>query len=163
MHYLDQQGNYYTGERAPGGIEVNSKPSSGHTIKENWRTNIPDVWELKISTLHLSLNAKIDTKTQQLISVGFTFDGKQFSLSDNAQRKLLILQNLITMNALDPQTPMSALDDSVYMLARENAQAFVAAGYARLSGLIQSGTALKGQVLAAESEEEVNAIQDTRE
>lgn len=49
MHYIDQQGSYYTGEKAPGGIEVNPRPSSAHVLKAEWKTQIPDVWEYAFS------------------------------------------------------------------------------------------------------------------
>lgn len=60
MHYLDQQGNYYTGEQAPGGISVDPKPSSNYKIKATWKSSIPDVWELDLSGFKTSLIVKLN-------------------------------------------------------------------------------------------------------
>lgn len=60
MHFLDQQGNYYSGEKAPGGIEVSAKPSANYKLKEDWRSQIPDVWEFDLGILKASLLSKIN-------------------------------------------------------------------------------------------------------
>lgn len=71
MYYLDQQGNYYTGEKASGGISVNQKPSINHRLKEDWKTQIPDVWEFDSQVLKQKLIQKAmddyDTEHQTLI------------------------------------------------------------------------------------------------
>lgn len=59
MHYLDQQGNYYTGEKAPGGIEVNLRPSSDYVLKADWKAQIPDVWEYGIATARATASAAL--------------------------------------------------------------------------------------------------------
>lgn len=50
MHYLDQQGNYYTGEQAPGGIAISPRPSAAYTLKTDWKSQLSDVWELNLSS-----------------------------------------------------------------------------------------------------------------
>ena len=50
MHYLDQQGNYYTGEQAPGGIAISPRPSIAYALKADWKSHLPDVWELSLSS-----------------------------------------------------------------------------------------------------------------
>lgn len=72
MHYLDQQGNYYTGEKAPGGIEINAKPSGSHKLRADWKFCIPNVWELdldglKQSKITLILN-EADLKFNEILS-----------------------------------------------------------------------------------------------
>lgn len=60
MHYLDQTGNYYIGEQAPGGISVNAKPSANYKLKEDWKTQIPDVWEFDLLGFKTSLVDKLN-------------------------------------------------------------------------------------------------------
>ncbi len=45
MFFIDPTGNYYTGEKIPGSIEVPARPSSAHTLKQDWASVAPDVWE----------------------------------------------------------------------------------------------------------------------
>jgi hypothetical protein len=69
--YIDSQGNYYTGEKVPGGIEVNAKPSANYKLKSDWTTQIPDVWEYDIEGAKVKLiqEAKdsFDDSHQELI------------------------------------------------------------------------------------------------
>jgi hypothetical protein len=162
MHYLDQTGNYYIGERAPGGISVNAKPSKNYKLKANWKTSTPNVWEHDISIPRAEKIKAIDEKTSSLIAQGFTFDGHQFSLSIAAQQNISTLQMLVDKELLDPQSPLSTIDDQVYMLQRADAPAFIQAAYARVFPTKIAGTMLKAQVMTAETEEAINAITDSR-
>lgn len=163
MHYVDQQGNYYIGERAPGGISINARPSKNYKLKENWKTSVPNVWEHDISIPRAEKIKAIDEKTSSLIAQGFTFDGQQFSLSIAAQQNISTLQTLLDKNLLDPESPLSTMNDTVYMLAREDAAAFIAAAYARVFPTKIAGSLLKAQVMQIGTEEGLAALEDTRQ
>jgi hypothetical protein len=70
--YIDSQGNYYTGEKVPGGIEVNAKPSANYKLKSGWTAQIPDVWEYDTASAKSKLitdnNAAADQKFLEILS-----------------------------------------------------------------------------------------------
>jgi hypothetical protein len=162
MLWANNQGVIHGGEKAPGDIQINSKPTYYHKLKTNWQQTVPDVWELDLAVLKTASTNAIDSKTDDLIAQGFTFQSLTFSLSTEAQQKLMIIQNLATMNVLDPVTPLSTLDNHLYDLQRADAPAFVAAAYTRLSSLLTTGSTLKGSIMAATDEAAVNAVVDSR-
>lgn len=104
--------------------------------------------------------AEIDEKTQRLISQGFAFDGEQFSLSVRAQTNWLglkVLENLLVF-----PVELTTHDDKAYYLEQADLNAFVGTGAAIVQQYLESGRALKGQVLAAQSLAEVDAVEDLR-
>lgn len=104
----------------------------------------------------------IDDGTARLIAAGFTFQGKQFSLSANAQSKLLGMDQL--RDALTYPIVFNNIDDSdVITLPDANTVHQMAlAALATVRAALDSGTALKNQVRAAEDLTAVRAVVDTR-
>ena len=103
--------------------------------------------ETEVEALRVIKCREIDRNTQALIAQGFTFDGKQFSLSQNAQAKIADIEKLADKNLLDPETPLSTIDDDVYLLQKTDAMNFVAAAYHRKYQVaVIPGTLLKGQI-----------------
>ena len=105
---------------------------------------------------------EIDKRTGELISAGFTYATKQFSLSLNAQINISALNqskdlltypvNYNTLNDEDEYDVIDATDmGNMYMTA-----------LATKKGMIDSGTALKQQIRAAQNDAEVDAIIDNR-
>lgn len=105
---------------------------------------------------------EIDTKTDELMALGFTHAGRQFSLSIPSQINWTNIG--INPNLLTYPYGISVLDDSeVYSFA--DAAEITAAYYEAVSRkeyLIQSGRDLKSQVLAASSQAEIDAVVDAR-
>jgi hypothetical protein len=108
--------------------------------------------------------AAIDRKTGVIIDRGFQFMGKTHSLSDNAQKNLLgmdalredpLMQYPIKFNSKDDS------GDSVLTDAAEVHMMFLTA-VGTMRAAWDSGTALKDQVRAATTVEQVNAVTDAR-
>ena len=107
----------------------------------------------------------IDANTRRLISQGAQFDGKMFSLSDNAQRNWIATKASIDVyNALQAwPVPITTMDDDIYLL--QDAAHIVNFTTAMLFGVAKyynSGRALKLQVKAATTVNEIRAIVDSR-
>jgi hypothetical protein len=102
----------------------------------------------------------IDTKTVSLIGQGFTFDGKQFSLSQAAQLNWLGLKSLEAL--ITWPIAVTTKGDGEYSLAQGNLNYFIGTGKAVVQAHLDSGRALKLQVNAATTVEQVNAVIDSR-
>lgn len=106
--------------------------------------------------------SEIDKRTGELIDMGFTYDSKLFSLSNNAQLNLLgidIKRNdgilPITFNTIDD------LDEITFSTAADVDNFFMAALGTKKAHL-DSGTALKLQVRNAIDKATVDAVIDNR-
>jgi len=104
----------------------------------------------------------IDANTEQLILGGFAFKAQQFALTLEARTELVELATVkasvgypVTMNTID-NTGALALADELGLVA------FVDSGIAQVRAWIDSGTQLKGQVRAATTIAEVDAVKDNR-
>lgn len=104
----------------------------------------------------------IDDKTAELISAGYTYDSKQFSLSTSAQINLSALRESkdimtypIKYNTLDDTDTYSVTDAT----AVEN---MYRQALAVKKGHLDAGTDLKDQVRAAATKTEVDAVVDNR-
>jgi hypothetical protein len=121
--------------------------------------------ELTIDELKNKRCQEVDLKTEQLIFSGFSFDGKLFSLSDNAQRNWMGISAAISAGLLTEQDfpfTLSAKDDTIYKLSWANRNNFMACVLRGISIPKGAGTALKNQILLAQTIEEINAIVDNR-
>ena len=108
--------------------------------------------------------AAIDARTDELISVGFVFATKTFSLSANAQAKMMGItqirddENLtypIKWNTID-DTDTHSITDSAMMLS------FYLTGVGTYRSHLDGGTTLKDSVRAATTIAAVDAVTDTR-
>jgi len=105
---------------------------------------------------------EIDTRTEELIAMGFTFDGKIFSLSSNAQKYWVglavgkdILTYPLVVNTLDDSGTFSISDSMVALQMYATAMGAV-------KDHLASGTVLKDLVRAAATRDEVLAVEDLR-
>ena len=107
---------------------------------------------------------EIDTRTEELISFGYTYQEKQFSLSANAQTNILALFS--TRNEPEFSYPVryNTIDDTDYydITDATDLKNMYLTALATKKGHVDSGTALKDQVRAATTEEEIEAITDNR-
>jgi hypothetical protein len=100
--------------------------------------------------------AEIDAKTDELIDLGFTFDGKQFSLTVKGQHSIRVVKE---NNAADNVTTK---DHDTYALTQPNVNGYYNASIAQLKVHKDSGRVLKKSVFDAVDTAAVNAIVDTR-
>jgi len=106
----------------------------------------------------------IDRRTQELIGEGFEFDSHWFSLSNEAQTNWLgikTLEGVLTW-------PMGITgwseeeNDHTYYLSQANLTYFIATGMAVIKAAVDSGRALKMSVVAATTQEGLDAVVDSR-
>lgn len=118
--------------------------------------------ELTIDEHKVLKSREIDGRTGELISLGFSYATKQFSLSQNAQINISALNqtrdeltypiNYNTADDLDTYNVVDATDmHSMYLTALSTKKAH-----------LDSGTALKNQVRAATTHNEIDAVIDNR-
>lgn len=106
----------------------------------------------------------IDNRTNELISRGFNYAGKMFSLSLPAQIRLLgINQVRNDPNLIYPIRWNTMHDNDYYEIANpEDFHLFYMKSLATYRAHVDAGTALKDQVREATSKAEVDAIIDNR-
>ena len=104
------------------------------------------------------LKAMIDENTSSSILQGFTFDGKVFSMSFNAQ---INWSNIV--NVPDELFPLnvSCKDDTIYELSLANKSNFYLTALGFKNGLLQAGSTARAQVDACTTIAELDAIRAT--
>ncbi len=139
--------------------KVRSSPEE--TQLHRWNGSAWEVAEESLDRYKAKKKLAIDLKTQQLIGQGFTYASKIFSLSSNAQ---LYWSNLLNIPSGDFPLTVNTLDDlDSYAIAdTTDAQGMYGAALSAVKGNLASGTALKGQVRAATTKTEVDAVVDSR-
>ena len=117
---------------------------------------------LNITQLKAYRYSEIDNRTGELISEGFTYNTKVFSMSANAQANLLGVYS--AKELLTYPFAWNTKDDSeTYQIADATEMAsFFMTALAFKKGLQDSGTVLKIQVRDAIDINSVNAIVDNR-
>jgi hypothetical protein len=103
---------------------------------------------------------EIDAKTNELISPGFVYDSKTFSLSSNAQSNWNVLKD--EEAEFTWPVDISTIDSDTYSLSQANLGAFWGAGMTFMKGHLDTGRALKKSVYDAANEAAVDAVVDTR-
>ena len=102
----------------------------------------------------------IDYKTGVLLSVGFTYDSKQFSLSANAQLNWSEIHSNIA-EFPDP-VDVTLINNDTYSLTHANVNTFWTTAKDILKGHLDSGRALKKSVFDAVDKAAVDAVIDNR-
>ncbi len=106
---------------------------------------------------------EIDTKTDELIAAGFTYNSKTFSLSENARDKLLTWR--IKADGGDETARTAPTMDSLDTELLADAAAVVAftdAAFDKIQAHIDSGETLLASVRAATDKAGVGAVTDGR-
>jgi hypothetical protein len=155
---LDKSGTKYIFNRIKNGNVIMDDGSS-HALSDTG-------WELYIEAETLAdLKARriieIDNVTQELIKGGFTFDSKQFSLSEKAQINWVGIKAAIDI--LTFPLDVTTLNDEEYELVdTTSAVNFCGTGLATKQSYLDSGRALKLQINSATTNAEVDAVVDNR-
>jgi hypothetical protein len=105
--------------------------------------------------------AEVDNNTQLLINEGFPFSNKIFSLSGEAQINWTNM--FIAKSLLSYPLEISTKDNGVHTFDDVNqVSSFYATGIAAVKAMLDSGRSLKQQIIAAQTEEELDLINDAR-
>lgn len=117
------------------------------------KRDLSNVAEYKIFLKNL-----IDENTSNSIKEGFAFDSRVFSMSFSAQ---INWSNI--MNVPDELFPLnvSCKDDTVYSLSLANKSNFYLTALNFKNNLLQAGSALRFQVEACTTIEELDVIKDS--
>ena len=103
---------------------------------------------------------EIDGKSMVLISAGFTYDSKTFSLSINAQTNWNTLKD--EEAEFTWPVDITTIDNDTYSLTQANLDAFWTAARDAVKGHLDSGRAYKKTIYDATDEAGVDAVVDTR-
>jgi hypothetical protein len=132
-------------------------------IERDIKENIDNVsTELSLDNYKLLKYNAIDRRTGELISQGFAYANKQFSLSQNAQINISALNQ--TRNELTYPINYNTIDDlDIYDVvdATDMNNMYMTALVVK-KGHLDSGTALKNQVRAATTSIEIDSVIDNR-
>lgn len=139
------------------------KPDSQVVLKLDIKTNDNNIsTELPLSDYKTLRYNEIDVKSIALISEGFVYAGKTFSLSQNAQINLLALE-VDKNNMSYPIKWNTKNDDDKYDITdATDATNFHLTSLNAVKTILDSGTDLKDQIRAAIDKEEVDAVVDNR-
>lgn len=156
---------------APAGLvrtdapQVNGAPAYYHRKTSGDGTLIGHYTQIdRLGGLRRSRHDEIDARTTALIAEGFTYSGAVFSLSLEAQAKMLAaFQTRNDAGYAYPEV-WNSLDDTAEISLADAAgiKAFVKAGHVARRSHMDSGTALKQQVRAAADAVAVLAVVDNR-
>lgn len=111
--------------------------------------------------------SEIDARTAELIKRGFTFSGKQFSMSDAAQRNWIALSSGLANGLLPFPMAISTIDESSHVLVSADELKMFLGAYllyqADPAQPLGAGRVLKERATSASTFEELDAIVDDRE
>ena len=107
---------------------------------------------------------EIDYKTGEKIKLGFSYAGKVFSLSANAQTNILALDNTRDDPAMSYPIEYSTIDDldNYFVQDSTDLHNMYLTALATKKSWVDSGTTLKDSIRDAIDEQAVQAIIDTR-
>ena len=111
---------------------------------------------------------QIDAKTRELIAGGFSYGGKQFSMSDAAQKNWLMMAVGVSLGMITAQNipQASSMDEVPYTFTDMNDLSAFLAAYASYNtdagAPLVTGRALKAAVVAAMNKTELDAVVDNR-
>lgn len=131
------------------------------TVTATVAAHLPD--SRYLPTVRSNKYDAIDYKTKNIIGQGFVFNGVRLSLSENMQKNLLGAMQLKDNAAIYPMK-FNAIDDSgnITVADATELQNLFAAAILAVRVAWDSGTALKEQVRAATTVEQINAVVDAR-
>jgi hypothetical protein len=104
--------------------------------------------------------AQIDGRTSALIAQGFSFDGKQFSLSIIAQNNWNTIHS--NKSVLSFPFNVTTLDNDTYALALSDVDAFWGTAVNTVKTHWDSGRVLKKQIFDATTKQTVDSVIDNR-
>jgi len=129
----------------------------GATLLADWRFPQVPGSSPTVSDYRAAVIAAIDRRTQDRINSGFTFSGRQFSLSTQAQQNWMVM--FLTRTDQTYPLDVSAADHGSFRLANASAVAsFFTAARAAIKGHLDAGRDAKVAALAAVTMNDLDAI-----
>ena len=162
-YYVDGSGNYIGAFCGEHGVDLSTYtevPVAPVSASYIWNgTNfLPPT--ISLEQAQLSKIQAIDFRTVQLISVGFTYDGKEFSLSTNAQVNWIGMKTLESL--ISWPLNITTKKDNQHSLPQTELNTFVGTAKGVVQSHLDSGRALKVATNACTTVAEVDAIVDNR-
>lgn len=139
------------------------KPDSQVVLKLDVKTNDDNTsTELPLADYKTLRYNEIDAKSIELISGGFVYAGKTFSLSQNAQINLLALE--VDKNNMSYPIKWNTKDDAdkYDIVDATDATNFHLTSLNAVKTILDGGTDLKDQIRAATDKAQVDAVIDNR-
>ena len=125
-----------------------------------YRTGTNEYVQDSVTVAKAKRTALVDFRTRKFVTQEFEFDDHTFSLSERAQHNLLVLQ--INKSTLSWPQELSTKDDQIYSLAESDVDAFVAAGLNKVNERLAAGRAIREAINACTTQEELDAVIDSR-
>lgn len=143
------------------------------TVFETWlESNTPEDYDnydgLTLEEAKIKRIKEVDSKTETLIESGFTYDDNNFSMSTNAQRNWSALGAANANSLLTDKFPLtiSTVDEGSYTVTDETVLMNFFGTYLNYqtdpSQPLGSGRAIKAEINACTTVNEVKAVQDNR-
>lgn len=106
----------------------------------------------------------IDARSRELLTAGLEVaPGKVISTSDHAQRNLLMLSVGVQVGSITLPQGVSTIDGGEYVITDANDLKRIQDLWTqRMTSVLDAGRALRQQVIAAETVDEVDAVKDER-
>jgi len=123
-------------------------------------TLVTDHVEFSLAENKVKRYKKIDIKTVELITEGFTYDSQIFSLSSNARGHWNTLKNQKASFTFPKN--VSTLDSNTYSLTDANVDTLWDEGKLVVDGYLDSGRVLKKSIFDAADQDAVDAVVDSR-
>jgi len=118
---------------------------------------------MNLAALKLRRRKEIDAKTDNLIALGFSYDGEVFSAGLESQSNWHWLLSFAQNNWVTFPVSVSRMDDDEYELANAAAiDSFVQTGFSQIKAHLDSGRVLKKSVFDAADKAAVDAVVDNR-
>jgi hypothetical protein len=116
-----------------------------------------------LSNLKIIKKLKIDTKTVELIMKGVTYDGQTFGMSYGDQSSWHARYNMSKASLLTFPFEVWTQDNQPYSIPDAvTLEAMYFSGFQQVQTVLAGGRALKSQVNAATTKEQVDAVVDDR-
>jgi hypothetical protein len=106
---------------------------------------------------------EVDRRTDEIILRGFSYDGKTFEMDESARANFQSLHYFVKQGFIPLPTAVNTVDDQIYYVTSSGQlDQLVGSGLQTYYGVLQGGWALKLQMRACTTLEQLYAIVDTR-
>jgi hypothetical protein len=117
-----------------------------------------------LSILRAGVYQRIDRQTDNIITQGFTYNDKRFSLSLEAQTRYNAVYSASQADDLVESIQMNTLDDEDYIILadKEEVRQFCLTALATIKAVVDAGSAQKNRARDMTSADELLSFKDTR-
>ena len=152
--------NFQGISKANGVIEIIGDSFANETLLDSIYASHED---LDLSEYKDIKSKEIDSRTQELISNGFPYDGATFSLSSHAQLNWIGMKTADIQDLLTFPMGITTIDDDEYSIQNKSSlTTFYVTGLVYKKSILDSGRNLKVAVKAATTKAEIDLVLDNR-